>query len=63
MRYFDVMRALNRHVESIFDQSRKDHHWATDAGAGPKETVGSACVITFDFKPNCCHNGAWPKQK
>jgi hypothetical protein len=22
-----VMRALNRHVERIFDPSRKDHHW------------------------------------
>jgi hypothetical protein len=23
-----VMRALNRHVERVFDPSRKDHHWA-----------------------------------
>jgi hypothetical protein len=23
----DVMRALNRHVERVFDPSRKDHHW------------------------------------
>jgi hypothetical protein len=22
-----VMRALNRHVERVFDSSRKDHHW------------------------------------
>ena len=22
-----VMRALNRHVERVFDLSRKDHHW------------------------------------
>jgi hypothetical protein len=22
-----VMRALNRHVERIFDPSRKEHHW------------------------------------
>jgi hypothetical protein len=22
-----VMRALNRHVERLFDSSRKDHHW------------------------------------
>jgi len=22
-----VMRALNRHVESVFDPARKDHHW------------------------------------
>jgi hypothetical protein len=22
-----VMRALNRHVERVFDTSRKDHHW------------------------------------
>ncbi len=22
-----VMRALNRHVERLFDQNRKDHHW------------------------------------
>jgi hypothetical protein len=22
-----VMRALNRHVERVFDASRKDHHW------------------------------------
>jgi hypothetical protein len=22
-----VMRALNRHVERLFDPSRKDHHW------------------------------------
>jgi len=22
-----IMRALNRHVERVFDPSRKDHHW------------------------------------
>jgi hypothetical protein len=22
-----VMRALNRHIERVFDPSRKDHHW------------------------------------
>jgi hypothetical protein len=22
-----VMRALNRHVERVFDPSREDHHW------------------------------------
>ncbi len=22
-----VMRALNRHVERVFNSSRKDHHW------------------------------------
>ena len=22
-----VMRALNRHVERVFDPDRKDHHW------------------------------------
>jgi hypothetical protein len=22
-----VMRAINRHVERVFDTSRKDHHW------------------------------------
>jgi hypothetical protein len=22
-----MMRALNRHVERVFDLSRKDHHW------------------------------------
>jgi len=22
-----IMRALNRHVERVFDSSRKDHHW------------------------------------
>jgi hypothetical protein len=22
-----IMRALNRHVERMFDSSRKDHHW------------------------------------
>jgi hypothetical protein len=22
-----VIRALNRHVERVFDGSRKDHHW------------------------------------
>jgi hypothetical protein len=22
-----IMRALNRHVERMFDASRKDHHW------------------------------------
>jgi hypothetical protein len=22
-----VMMALNRHVERVFDSSRKDHHW------------------------------------
>jgi hypothetical protein len=24
-----VMRALNRHVEHVFDRSRKDKHWGT----------------------------------
>jgi hypothetical protein len=24
---FGVMRALNRHIERVFDPSRKDHHW------------------------------------
>ena len=24
-----VMRALNRHVERVFDPDRKDHHWGT----------------------------------
>ena len=23
-----VMHAINRHVERVFDPSRKDHHWA-----------------------------------
>jgi hypothetical protein len=23
-----VMRALNRHVERVFDRTRRDHHWA-----------------------------------
>jgi hypothetical protein len=22
-----VMQAINRHVERVFDPSRKDHHW------------------------------------
>ena len=22
-----IMRALNRHIERVFDPSRKDHHW------------------------------------
>ncbi len=22
-----IMRALNRHVQRVFDPSRKDHHW------------------------------------
>src|ERR1700676_173034 len=31
-----VMRALNRHVERVFDPSRKDHHWGTaEAKEGP----------------------------
>jgi hypothetical protein len=30
-----VMRALNRHVERVFDPSRKDKHWGTtEVGAG-----------------------------
>jgi hypothetical protein len=28
------MRALDRHVERVFDTSRKDHHWGTPE-AGP----------------------------
>ena len=23
-----VVRALNRHVERVFDPTRKDHHWS-----------------------------------
>jgi hypothetical protein len=25
--YIGVMRALNRHVERVFNPERKDHHW------------------------------------
>ena len=29
-----IMRAINRHVERVFDSSRKDKHWGTvEAGA------------------------------
>jgi hypothetical protein len=27
MARIDVMRALNRHVERVFNPDRKDHHW------------------------------------
>ena len=30
-----IMRALNRHVERVFDPSRKDHHWG---GGNLRET-------------------------
>jgi hypothetical protein len=29
-----VMRALKRHVERVFDPSRKDTNWETENGAG-----------------------------
>ena len=25
-----IMRAINRHVERVFDPSRKDHHWGQE---------------------------------
>jgi hypothetical protein len=31
-----VMRALNRHVERVFDPSRKDHHWGRRKLAGDR---------------------------
>ena len=31
--WIGVMRALNRHVERVFNPDRKDHHWA--AGTNP----------------------------
>jgi hypothetical protein len=35
-----VMRALNRHVERVFDPSRKDKHWA----AGSWRAIDSLCA-------------------
>ena len=29
-----VMRALDRHVERVFNPDRKDHHWGPEAGKG-----------------------------
>jgi hypothetical protein len=31
-----VMRALNRHVERVFDPSRKDTHWESGSGTNEK---------------------------
>jgi hypothetical protein len=30
-----VLRALNRHLERVFNPDRKEHHWGTQVGAGP----------------------------
>jgi hypothetical protein len=55
-----IMRALNRHVERVFDTSRKDHHWGrrklardpetSDTSlARPRNTVVDKREITFKF--------------
>jgi hypothetical protein len=34
-----VMRALNRHVERVFNPDRKEHHW------GRRKTAFKGCLI------------------
>jgi hypothetical protein len=34
-----VMRALNRHVERVFDPTRKEHHWGAPQASGGPMTV------------------------
>ena len=37
-----VMRALNRHVERVFDPSRKDHHWGKRRLARDRNLSGTS---------------------
>jgi len=40
-----VMRALNRHVEQVFDPKRKVHHWGQEkAGQGIVRFARSHCA-------------------
>jgi hypothetical protein len=40
-----IMRVLNRHVERVFDPSRKDHHW------GPPETEARRMTHVSRYLP------------
>jgi hypothetical protein len=39
-----IMRALNRHVERVFNPDRKDHHWG-------RAQTGAGSVIEFSLPP------------
>ena len=45
-----VMRRLNRHVEGVFDSSRKDHHWGGASWRAIDETpFGLSFCYRFFF--------------
>ena len=37
-----MLRALNRNVERVFDQSRKDKHWGVPSLRGTNDGVGGS---------------------
>jgi hypothetical protein len=41
------MRAINRHVERVFDSSRKDKHWGkAEVGAGSMTEARKARIVS-----------------
>jgi hypothetical protein len=48
-----VMKALNRHIERVFNSDRKDHHWASGSWRGIDnglftrfgDNVGGLCIM------------------
>jgi hypothetical protein len=41
------MQALNRHVERVFDPSRKDHHWGSASLRAIGELSDAACWAAY----------------
>ena len=42
-----IMRAINRHVERVFDSSRKDKHWGkAEVGAGSMTEARKARIVS-----------------
>jgi hypothetical protein len=44
-----VMRALNRHVERVFNPDRKDHHWGAASWRGIGDGSRAASRDPFSF--------------
>jgi hypothetical protein len=56
-----VMRALNRHVERVFNSDRKDQHWgrrklARDRSQRP-ESIAAASILTARAQTEADHFG------
>jgi len=44
-----IMRALDRHVERVFNPDRKDHHWASRTHPQHLGDVGHRGLLVADF--------------